>query len=60
MKEWVMTFTGEMRGVIPLPHHNAQPVPMAVGKRLSVAPESDELRMVIETDHGLRFIKCQI
>ena len=44
--------TGEMKGIIPLPHHNAEPVPMAVGKRLSVAPESEELRMVIETAHG--------
>jgi endoglucanase len=43
---------GEMKGIIPLPHHHARPVPMAAGRRLSIAPESDELRMLIETEYG--------
>jgi endoglucanase len=44
--------TGPMAGLLPLPHHHGKATPMAVGKKLSVAPESDELRMVIETLHG--------
>jgi endoglucanase len=43
---------GEMKGLVPLPHHNAEPVPLAAGKRLSIAPESEELRMAIETQYG--------
>ncbi len=41
----------DLKGMIPLPHHNAQPVPMATGRRLSVAPETEELHMIIETKH---------
>jgi endoglucanase len=41
----------DMKGIIPLPHHNAHAIPLATGRRLSVAPESDELRMVIESKH---------
>jgi len=44
--------SGDMIGLQPLPHHHARATPMAVGKKLSIAPESDELRMVIETHHG--------
>jgi endoglucanase len=44
--------TNDMSGLLPLPHHHGKATPMAVGKKLSVAAESDELRMVIETLHG--------
>lgn len=44
--------TGELKGFVPLDNHQAVPAPLAVGKRLSIAPESDELRMVIESHHG--------
>ena len=42
----------DMKGIIPLPHHHAKAVPLAVGKKLSIAPESEELRMTIENKHG--------
>lgn len=48
----VIVPTGELTAVVPLDNHRAVPVPLAVGKRLSVAPESDELRMVIESHQG--------
>lgn len=41
--------TGELKGYVPLANHQAVPAPLAVGKRLAIAPESDELRMVIES-----------
>lgn len=44
--------TSDMKGYIPLDNHRARPAPLATGKRLSVAPESDELRMVIESHTG--------
>lgn len=44
--------TGELKGFVPLENHRAVPAPLAVGKRLSIAPESDELRMVIESHQG--------
>jgi len=43
---------GDMNIYMPLPNHCGQPVPMATGRRLTVAPESDEFRMQIETRHG--------
>lgn len=44
--------TGELKGFIPLENHQAVPAPLAVGKRLSIAPEAEELRMVIESHQG--------
>lgn len=44
--------TGELKDLIPLPNHKAQPVPLATGKTLAVAPESDEFRMQIESSTG--------
>lgn len=44
--------SGPLKGLVPLANHRAQPVPMATGKTLSVAPESDRLRLQIETEHG--------
>ena len=44
--------TGELKGFVPLENHQAVPAPLAVGKRLSIAPESDALRMVIESHQG--------
>jgi endoglucanase len=41
----------DMKGIIPLPHHRAEAVPLAIGRKLSIAPESEELRMVIESRH---------
>lgn len=43
---------GEMAGLLPLPHHHAKAVPLSVGRKLTVAPESDELRFTIETNYG--------
>lgn len=44
--------TGDTKGLVPLDNHRALPAPIAQGKRLAVAPESDELRMVIESHTG--------
>lgn len=43
---------GELKDKVPLANHRAQPAPLAVGRRLSVAPESDALRMIIESHSG--------
>ena len=42
----------DMKGVVPLPHHRGQAVPLATGKRLTIAPEVEALRMESETMHG--------
>lgn len=44
--------TSELKGLVPLDNHRAKAAPLATGKRLSVAPESDELRFVIESHQG--------
>src|SRR5690606_24960139 len=44
--------SGEMKDLLPLANHRARPAPLATGKRLAVAPESDQLRMVIEGHSG--------
>lgn len=44
--------SGELKDLLPLPNHKAQPVPLAVGSHLAVAPESDEYRMQIESSTG--------
>src|SRR5690606_39475474 len=38
--------TGELKGFVPLDNHQAVPAPLAVGKRLSIAPERSEERRV--------------
>jgi len=43
---------GDLKGLKPLPNHKAQPVPLASGKRLIVAPEADEMRLNIESHTG--------
>jgi hypothetical protein len=43
---------GELKDKVPLANHRAEPAPLAVGRQLSVAPESDALRMVIESHRG--------
>lgn len=42
----------ELKDKVPLANHRAEPAPLAVGRRLSVAPESDALRMIIESHSG--------
>src|SRR5690606_5123833 len=44
--------TSALKGYVPLDNHRARAAPLASGKRLSVAPESEELRMVIESHTG--------
>lgn len=44
--------TGELKGLQPLAHHRAQPAPLATGQRLAVAPEVEEMRLVIESHQG--------
>ncbi len=44
--------TGELKGLRPLANHRAQAAPLATGKRLAVAPEVDEMRLVIESHQG--------
>lgn len=44
--------TGEFKDLIPLPNHKAQPVPLATGRTLAVAPESDKLRVLIQSSSG--------
>ncbi len=44
--------TSELKGLLPLDNHRAKPAPLASGKKLSVAPESEELRLVIESHAG--------
>lgn len=43
---------GDMKGLLPLPHHHAKALPLATGKKLAIAPEDDALRIVIEAEHG--------
>ena len=43
---------GDLKALRPLPHHRAQPEPLAKGDVLTVAPESDDLRMQIEAKNG--------
>jgi hypothetical protein len=42
----------ELKDMVPLVNHRAEPMPLATGRRLSVAPESDELRTIIESHQG--------
>lgn len=44
--------SGELKDKLPLPNHKAQPVPLATGQTLAIAPESDEFRMLIESSTG--------
>ncbi|HEY7884922.1 MAG TPA: glycoside hydrolase family 9 protein [Cellvibrionaceae bacterium] len=44
--------SGELKDLLPLANHRARPAPLATGKRLAVAPESDKLRMLIEGHSG--------
>jgi endoglucanase len=44
--------SGELRHMRPLPNHRALPVPLAVGQKLAIAPNSDEFRMQIESSTG--------
>lgn len=44
--------TSDLKGYIPLDNHRARAAPLATGKRLSVAPESEEFRMMIESHTG--------
>lgn len=44
--------TSALKGYVPLDNHRAQAAPLATGKRLTIAPESDELRMLIESHTG--------
>lgn len=42
---------GPLKGLVPLPNHRAEPVPLATGRRLSVAPATPELHLMVES-HG--------
>lgn len=44
--------TSDLKGYVPLDNHVARPAPLARGSRLTVAPESEELRMTIESHTG--------
>ncbi|MDQ2076994.1 glycoside hydrolase family 9 protein [Marinimicrobium sp. ABcell2] len=44
--------TSPLKGLVPLDNHRARPAPLATGRTLSVAPESDEMRLQIETRDG--------
>lgn len=44
--------SGKFKDLIPLANHKARPVPLARGKTLAIAPESDELRMQIRSSTG--------
>ena len=44
--------TSELKGLVPLDNHRARPAPLAQGRTLSIAPESDQLRLQIETRDG--------
>ncbi len=44
--------TGEFKIYRPIPNHCGQAEPMATGKTVTIAPEIDEYRMQIETQHG--------
>ncbi|HEX7025631.1 MAG TPA: glycoside hydrolase family 9 protein [Gammaproteobacteria bacterium] len=41
-----------LKDMVPLVNHRAEPAPLASGRRLSVAPESDELHTIIESHQG--------
>lgn len=43
--------TGELKGLLPLANHTARPAPLAQGKNLTIAPESDEMRLNVRS-HG--------
>ncbi|UZJ44721.1 glycoside hydrolase family 9 protein [Marinimicrobium sp. C6131] len=43
---------GERAGLLPLDHHRAQPAPLASGQTLTVAPESERMRLQIESLKG--------
>lgn len=43
---------GPLKGLKPLPNHRARPVPLATGQRLAVAPESEPMRLIIESHSG--------
>jgi endoglucanase len=45
--------SGDLRTYMPLPNHCGRSLPLASGKILTVAPESDEIRLQIETLHGV-------
>lgn len=44
--------SGDLNDLMPLPNHKAKPEPLATGKNLTVAPESEELRIEFETRRG--------
>lgn len=44
--------SGELSQLRPLPNHKALPVPLATGKKLAIAPNTDEFRMQIESSTG--------
>lgn len=43
---------GALKDMIPLLHQHGEAVPFATGKRLSVAPESEAMRLLIESHAG--------
>lgn len=43
---------GALKDMIPLLHQHGEPAPFAAGRRLAVAPESDEMRLQIESHAG--------
>ena len=44
--------TGPLNDLLPLPNHNAQSAPLATGKKLTIAPETEEINIQIETLNG--------
>jgi endoglucanase len=43
---------GELKDMIPLLHQHGEAAPLATGRQLSVAPESETLRLMIESHAG--------
>ncbi|MGD8174700.1 glycoside hydrolase family 9 protein [Marinimicrobium sp. ARAG 43.8] len=43
---------GPLNGLLPLAQHKAQPVPMAAGRQFTMAPESDTMRLQVESLNG--------
>lgn len=43
---------GDLKGLKPLAHHRAEPAPLASGQTLTVAPESDRMRLQVESLNG--------
>ncbi|MEX2397129.1 MAG: cellulase N-terminal Ig-like domain-containing protein, partial [Balneolales bacterium] len=44
--------SGDLKSYLPLPNHQAKPVPLATGRTLTIAPESEKFRTQISTRHG--------